>query len=87
MSKLIDARGKGYTIVKYEAVATNVRIGEMWYVQIEPVVPGNAVVKKKIIEVTAETIVLEDMGTGFHKYRIRYTHFSVNFVEKISDAE
>ena len=86
MSKLIDARGKGYTIVKYEAVATNVRIGEMWYVQIEPVMPGSAVVRKKIIDVTAQTIELEDVGT-VHKFKTRYTHFAVNFVEKVSDGD
>ena len=87
MSKLIDARGKGYTIVKYESIATNVRVGETWYVQIEPVMPGNTVVKKKITDVTAQTIELEDAGTGFHRFKNRYTHFAVNFVEKVSDGD
>jgi hypothetical protein len=81
------SKGKVYTIVKYESVATNVRIGETWYVQIEPVMPGNVVAKKKITDVTAHTVELEDAGREFHKHKFRYPHYSVNFVEKISDGD
>ena len=80
------SKGKGYTIVKYEAVATNVRIGETWYVQIEPVMPGGVVMRKKITDVTVHTVELEDAGREFHKFKSRYPHFAVNFIEKISDG-
>jgi len=80
-------KGKSYTIVKYDSAATNVRIGETWYVQIEPVMPGNVVVEKKITDVTPRTVELEDAGREFHKFKNRYPHYSINFVEKVSDGD
>lgn len=79
------SKGKGYTIVKYESAATNVRIGETWYVQIEPVMPGNVVRAMRVKDVTAKTVELED--TNAYRHKFRYPHYSVNFVEKISDGD
>ena len=71
-------------IVKYDAVTTYVRVGQTWYVQIEPVMPGNTVRRMRILDVTEKTIELEDAANAY-RLKFRWPHYSVNFVELISD--
>lgn len=76
-----------FTITKYESCETVVELGQVWYVQIEPIMAGAPVVRKKITDITVKTIELEDAEGRHHFFKTRYPHHSVNFVELVSDGD
>jgi len=75
-------KNKLHTIHKFTPETTEVRVGEVWLVQIEPITLGSPVRKMRIEEVTDITIVLIDTGHKLYMTGTRYPHYSVRFLEK-----
>lgn len=75
-----------YIITKYPAEKTRVKIGQVWMVQIEPIVLGQQPRKLEVVEVTKTTVKFSEVSTNrSFPMTFRYLHSSVLFLEEVTD--
>lgn len=72
-------------ITKYESEKTNIKVGEVWLVQIEPIVLGQEPRELEVIGITKTTVEFKNKGK-YSSTTHRYLHSAILFLEKLDEA-
>ena len=72
-------------VVKYPACQVMLQVGDIWYVQIEPIMLGTSVQKMRVSSLSEKTVGLRpEPDQGFMQNQFKHMHSSVLFIERVS---